>query len=70
MKNNMEKAYVENAVKEMVKKRKAIITKTELSDVSDSILFDWNELGAHPFGILVMAARRKKKIQRSQSVHA
>ena len=45
MKTNMEKVYVENAVKEMVKKRKAIITKTELSDVSDSILFDWNELG-------------------------
>ena len=41
----MEKADVVSAVKEMVKKRKAIITKTELSDVCDSILFDWNELG-------------------------
>jgi len=41
----MEKSYVESTVKEMVKKRKSIITKTELSNLSDSILFDWNELG-------------------------
>jgi hypothetical protein len=45
MKTNMEKGYVESTVKEMVKKRKSIITKTELSNLSDSILFDWNELG-------------------------
>ena len=45
MKNNMEKADIVSTVKEMVKKRKSIITKTELSDLCDSILFDWNELG-------------------------